>query len=69
VNRSSTRNLTHNDVIARQRADDRRFQAELSAAVRATGSGCTGVTDIDGHSHYQNGTCDDELPYSQGGPA
>lgn len=52
-----------------QRSDDRRFQAELCAAVRATGSGCTGYTDIDGHSHYLNGTCDDEVPYAQGGPA
>jgi hypothetical protein len=51
------------------RTADLRFQAELSAAVRATGSGCTGVTAIDGHSHYMNGTCDDEVPYSQGGPA
>ena len=49
--------------------DDERFQRELSAAVRATGSGCTGVTIIDVHSHYQNGSCDDELPYAQGGPA
>ena len=48
---------------------DRAFQAELSAAVRATGSGCTGVTAIDHHSHFMNGTCDDETPYSSGGPA
>ena len=52
-----------------ERASDRRFQAELCAAVAATGSGCTGYTRIDGHSHYQNGECDDEVPYSQGGPA
>ena len=58
-----------NPATTRQERIERERLDREHQAIVARVSGCTGRFAVDGHYHFANGECDNELPYAMGGPA